>query len=204
MSFESVSRWLQHQHESLPPDSLHSADAFPLATFSNPPSSSSFSERGINPAPPRDSTNVTNLLRHPPLMDEQDGTTQARRRSSSLAGAVVAVKSGGGKHRRKRSAGIIEGDERGSASDSDQSDSSKSDSTDFELDDMASDEGLEDDEETGLTRQDRQRRRRRKKNNTRLDQRIVEDDKYKKEEEKLANQSVLHSILINTLLVCLW
>jgi solute carrier family 35 protein C2 len=137
-------------------------------------------------------------------MDEQGATTQARRRSSSLAGAVVAVKSGGRKHRRKRSAGITEGDERGSASDSDHSDSSKTDSTDFELDDMASDEGLEDDEETGLTGQDRQQRRRRKRKNRRLDQRIVEDDKYKKEEEKLANQSVIHSILINTLLVCLW
>jgi len=55
-----------------------------------------------------------------------------------------------------------------------------------------------------LTGKDRRRRRQQKKRNTRLDHRIVEDSKYTKEEERAADKSLIRSILINTLLICLW
>lgn len=90
-------------------------------------------------------------------------------------------------------------------SDDDKSDSSgKTESTDLELDNMRSDDGLEDDEETGLTGRDRRRRRRCKRRNTRLDERVAADVKITKEEEKLAAQSIMKSMLINALLIGLW
>lgn len=208
-----VSRWLEQQHSSntpVPPDSLHPADAFPLATLSNPPSSSgsdldSYASDG-RPKHPTRAADVAQLV-HPPspgIMDEQPATNHARRRSSSLAGASVPPPhQSKKKHRRRRSDNIIEeGEDR--SSDSDHSDSSaQTDSTDFELDDMSND-GLEDDEETGLTGRDRRRRRRRKRRNTLLDQRVVSDVKFTKEEEKAANQTLFQSLAINAILIGLW
>jgi hypothetical protein len=138
-------------------------------------------------------------------MDEQPATNHARRRSSSLAGAPGTSNKDPQKHRRHRSGQILEEGEDASTSDDEHSDSSgRTDSTDLELDDMRSNDGLEDDEETGLTGSDRRRRRRRKRRNTRLDQRIVEDVRFTKDEEKMANQTLIHSMLINTLLIGLW
>lgn len=109
------------------------------------------------------------------------------------------------KHRRTRSKHILEAEEDNSVSDDDKSDSSgKTKSIDLGLDGMRSDNGLEDDEETGLTGRDRRRRRRRKRRNTRLDERVAADVKITKEEGKLAAQSLMKSMLINALLIGLW
>jgi solute carrier family 35 protein C2 len=139
-------------------------------------------------------------------MEETPAINHARRRSSSLAGVPgTSHQDRKQKPRRQRSEHILEEGDTDSASDGEHSDgSSKTESTDLELDDMRSEDGLEDDEETGLTGRDRRRRRRRKRRNTRLDQRIVEDPGYSKEEEKLANQNLMRSILINAVLIGLW
>jgi solute carrier family 35 protein C2 len=137
------------------------------------------------------------------MENEQAAQNQARRRSSSLAGATIPAKKDPQKHRRRRSDHIAEEGEE-SPSDAERSDSeSRSDSTDFELDDMSAD-GLDDDEETGLTKRDRRRRRRRKRRNTLLDQRVVPTDTYTKEEKKLADQNLIKSMLINSVLIGAW
>lgn len=162
------------------------------------------SEDGLPVATP--AKNIGNQIHPvvPKIMEnEQAAQNQARRRSSSLAGASVPARTEPKKHRRRRSDNILEeGDE--DSTDAEHSDSdSRSDSTDFELDDMSAD-GLEDDEETGLTKRDRRRRRKKKRRNTLLDQRIVPTDTYTKEEKKQADQDLYRDMLINAVLIGLW
>lgn len=202
-----VDRWLYHDQTDKipPPDALHPADEFPLATISNPPSSTASSDDGRLHVSRAD---IVNLL-HPPTPNMEDfPTNQTRRRSASLAGATNTTQGVGNaskKHQRTQSGHISEADEDRRSSDDEHSGSSGDEgSTDLELDDMRSDEGLEDDEETGLTARDRRRRRRRKRRNTRLDQRIMEDAQITKEEEKIATQSMVQSMLVNALLIGLW
>lgn len=83
-------------------------------------------------------------------------------------------------------------------------DTSEPSSSDWEMDEMQSDEGLTDDEETGLTEGDKGKRKRRRRKNTMLDQRIMTEDVIKKEEEKIATQHVIKTTLINGLLIALW
>ncbi|KAF2203065.1 TPT-domain-containing protein [Delitschia confertaspora ATCC 74209] len=206
MSLETVvNQWL-HQHSSLPPDALRPADEFPLATISNPPSSSSLFGDDNDDDGHSSRPDVAKLIHPPtPIMGEDPvtNTNHARRRSASLAGVAGGTTSTGKKHRKHRSTGI--GEVNKAISEDGHSDSSgKTESEDLELDDMDSDGRFEDDEETGLTGNDRRRRRRRKRRNTLLDQRVVEDVQFTKEEEKLANQSLIHSMLINGVLILLW
>jgi solute carrier family 35 protein C2 len=208
---DSVVRWLEDNISKPPaaPDSLHPADAFPLATLSNPPSSTDShidrdGDDGNGPPVPR--VNIATLVHPPNIMGDQPAANNARRRSSSLAGASAPgpSRTESKKHRRRRSDHITEEGEEDTSSDSERSDGSeKTESDDLELDDMSGD-GLEDDEETGLTGRDRRRRRRRKRRNTLLDQRIVPEVKLTREEEKLADQNMLHSMLINAALIGLW
>ncbi len=74
----------------------------------------------------------------------------------------------------------------------------------FELDDMVSESGLSDDEETGLTSKERHERRWRNKRRTQLDARIADDIKITKEEGKLADVTVVRRLLVNTLLIGSW
>ncbi|KAF1963504.1 TPT-domain-containing protein [Byssothecium circinans] len=204
MTQPAVVRWLENTHTS---SILQPADEFPLRTLSNPPSPNTDSDRdsdnGGHGHGPR--VNIASLV-HPPtpdIMDDQPAiASHARRRSSSLAGASVPQQKDSKKHRRQRSGHSNIQEEEG-ASDSDSGSSEKTDSDDFELDDMSAD-GLEDDEETGLTGRDRRRRRRRKRRNTLLDQRIVPEVKLTKEEEKTANQTLVRSLMINAILIGLW
>lgn len=99
----------------------------------------------------------------------------------------------GSKHRRSPS-----GEEAGSES------SSMTGSEDFEMDDINSGHDFEDDEETGLTSNQRYQRTRRKRRNTQMDERIAPDVDMKKEEERLTNRTVWTTILINTVLIALW
>ena len=206
-SDSAINRWLAAQ-DSAPSQPLRSpGNEFPLRTLPSLPSDSSLSdadsEDGIPVTRPQD------IVKHihpvvPTIMENEQAAQHARRRSSSLAGASIPhTKKDPQKHRRRRSDHIAEEGEEVS-SDAGHSDSeSRSDSTDLELDDMSAD-GLEDDEETGLTKRDRRRRRRRKRRNTLLDQRIVPTDTYTKEEKKLADQNLVKSMLINGVLIGLW
>ena len=67
-------------------------------------------------------------------------------------------------------------------------------------------DGLDDDEETGLTKKVRRKNARRKRRNTLLDNRIVPDAglTYTKEEKALADQSLYRSMLVNGALILLW
>jgi solute carrier family 35 protein C2 len=79
-------------------------------------------------------------------------------------------------------------------------------SDDLELEDLLSEDGLEDDEETGLTSGDRRKRRKRKRRNTLLDQRIMPDGgmHQREEEERLAKKTFWYKIVVNTTLIGLW
>ncbi|KAI8630424.1 triose-phosphate transporter family-domain-containing protein [Xylariaceae sp. FL1651] len=70
-------------------------------------------------------------------------------------------------------------------------------------DDTLSDEDLHDDEETGLTKQDKRRKRNKRRRNTRLDQRIVRD-RLSDEERKQADQNVIRRLAVNAVLIGLW
>jgi len=83
------------------------------------------------------------------------------------------------------------------------SDDDRSTSEDVELDNL-SDDGLQDDEETGLTGKDKSKRKRRRRRNTLLDQRVAADVKITAEEKKEADQNVVKNSLINCLLIGLW
>ncbi|KAL1595194.1 hypothetical protein SLS60_009882 [Paraconiothyrium brasiliense] len=205
MSTAEVVRWLEGSKAPARPDSLpHPADVFPLATISNPPSSTD-SDADSDDGARHASRNIASLVRPPTpkIMEDQATANHARRRSSSLAGASAPSQHADRKHRRRHSDHILEEGEDG-ASESDSDSSGRTDSDHLELDDMSAD-GLQDDEETGLTGRDRRRRRRRKRRNTLLENRVVpEEVKFTKEEEKIANQDLIQSMLINALLIGLW
>lgn len=72
-------------------------------------------------------------------------------------------------------------------------------------DDSFTDEDLQDDEETGLTRKDKQRRQKKRIRNTQLDQRVARDrNDISKEERKEADKTVFRSLMINLVLILLW
>jgi solute carrier family 35 protein C2 len=208
-STSALRAWLAAQNNAPSAPLLSPGNEFPLRTLPSLPSDSSLSdvdsEDGTPVARPRD---IAKLV-HPPvptiMENEQAAQNQARRRSSSLAGASAPTTKDARRHRRRPSEHISEEGEEEYSSDAERSGSgSQSDSTDLELEDMSAD-GLEDDEETGLTKRDRRRRRRRKRRNTLLDQRIVPTaDTYTKEEKKLADQNLMRSMLINGVLIALW
>lgn len=75
---------------------------------------------------------------------------------------------------------------------------------DVELSALSEDEGVQDDEETGLTGKDKLRRKKRRRRNTLLDQRIVGESRATAEEKKEATQSVVKSSLINLSLIGMW
>ncbi|KAI9761683.1 MAG: hypothetical protein M4579_000917 [Chaenotheca gracillima] len=151
-----------------------------------------------------------------PLPEMEGGSFGHRRRRSSQVDGLTYPTGGAARSdaqssmrpaRRKHDRGHPEIQEEGKElDDSDgQSDfSSRSTSDDVEMDDFLSDEGLEDDEETGLTKEDRKKRRRRKRRNTRLDSRVAGESKVSDVEKGLADQSVLKTSLINALLIGLW
>ncbi|KAH7410180.1 triose-phosphate transporter family-domain-containing protein [Phaeosphaeria sp. MPI-PUGE-AT-0046c] len=209
-SNSAISRWLAAQNDAPSAPLLSPGNEFPLHTLPSLPSDSSLSdldsEDGFPVARPVPIGSAIHPHAPTIMENEQAAQNHARRRSSSLAGASAPAKKDTKKHSRRPSAhGIAEEGEDEYSSDAEHSHSdSPSDSTDFELDDMSAD-GLEDDEETGLTKRDRRRRRRRKRRNTLLDQRIVPTaDTYTKEEKKLADQNLIRSMLINAVLIGLW
>ncbi|MCJ1436884.1 Triose-phosphate Transporter [Xylographa pallens] len=69
---------------------------------------------------------------------------------------------------------------------------------------LSEEEGLTDDEETGLTRVDKGKRRRRKRRHTLLDERIAGGAGTSKQERKVADLNVLKSSAINALLIGSW
>lgn len=81
--------------------------------------------------------------------------------------------------------------------------SDESTSEDVEMEDMSED-GLQDDEETGLTGKVKGKRKMRRRRNTLLDQRVVGSAEITEEEKKEADQNVFKKSLINGTLIGLW
>jgi solute carrier family 35 protein C2 len=79
----------------------------------------------------------------------------------------------------------------------------KSTSEDLEMDNFT-DDGLQDDEETGLTGGSRGRRKEKKRRNTLLDHRIAGDSTITDEEKKQADQDVFRAGIVNAILIALW
>ena len=78
-------------------------------------------------------------------------------------------------------------------------------SEDVELEDLSEEEeGLQDDEETGLTGKDKGRRKDRRRRNTLMDQRIAGEPQITAEEKKEADQNVLKRGFVNGVLIGLW
>ena len=82
--------------------------------------------------------------------------------------------------------------------------SEESSSEDVELEDLSEEEGLQDDEETGLTGKDKKRRKRKRRRNTLMDQRVAAEVTITAEEKKEADQNVVKNLLINSTLIGLW
>ena len=76
-------------------------------------------------------------------------------------------------------------------------------SSDLEMDNIHENGWLEDDEETGLTSQERKERRKRKRKQSRLDRRVA-DGNITTTEEDVAKQTLIRNSLINALLIGLW
>ena len=81
--------------------------------------------------------------------------------------------------------------------------SSMSISDDVELNHFASGDALTDDEETGLTKKDKEHRKRKRRRNVRLDGRVAGDVKASKEQRD-ADRNVLKAMVINVLLIMAW
>jgi len=134
------------------------------------------------------------------IMTEDESQTPAhRRRSGSMMMQVAGSRDGKG-----RQMPYYTRDE-GQDGISEEPDAWPSGS-DREMEDSRSDdEGVEDDEETGLTHTERKKRRRRKqKKQQRLDERIVGDGDGRSPEERLAAASMFRDTIINVLLIGLW
>lgn len=138
-----------------------------------------------------------------------DATSEQRRRRSSplLAGIAMGDSRKSGRMTQQRqSLDVHEGEENKPWSEAAGAEdySISPLSSDMEMDDMHSEEDVQDDEETGLTIHARRKRKRRKRRNTRLDERVAAEHNITKEEEKLATQSLLRESLINALFIALW
>lgn len=85
-----------------------------------------------------------------------------------------------------------------------ESDFSSLSTDDVEMDHLGSDDGLSDDEETGLTKKDRKNRRTRRRRTTTLDARIGGGAMTAEQERKIADKAVFTTMLINIALIASW
>ncbi|TVY57281.1 putative transporter [Lachnellula cervina] len=134
----------------------------------------------------------------PPDLSMQPEPSGHRRRRSTLLN-TTDISSARGKASAKRN-DLQEEPKVGEVADDDDM---KSTSDEVELDDL-SDDGLQDDEETGLTGKVKGRRKHKKRQNTQLDHRIAGDIKITDEEKKEADQNVFKRSLVNGILIGLW
>lgn len=213
MDVNNHDRRHEHEHEHEQDYNNPSADQFPLPNISTR-SSLSTSPRSRRAS--EDSAGIASHV-HPPTPD-MDGSVDGHRRRRGLL--VDGDENDGvddGKARRthrsrrlrksSRSGNpAVESKQAAYSSDEEYvSDySSHSTSDDVELHHITSEDGLTDDDETGLTRKDKRNRKRRKKKNTLLDQRIVGTAKSSKQDGNSADKNVLRASLINALLIASW
>lgn len=145
-----------------------------------------------------------------PYSSDMDGARDAYRRRRAQLMAGLENGSVRGKHGRKnpqRQSQKLSGvpDDKHHSDDGHGSDlSSMSTNDDVELSHMASEDGLTDDEETALTRKDKEHRKRKRRRNTRLDGRIAGNTKSSKQEQQDADKNVMKAMIVNILLIASW
>lgn len=81
---------------------------------------------------------------------------------------------------------------------------SGTDDEDMELEEMIDEDGLSDDEETGLTKTDKRKRKKRRRRDTGLDARIGGSGMTAKQEQKLVDRAVMKSLTVNVILIGSW
>ena len=75
---------------------------------------------------------------------------------------------------------------------------------DMEMEDLGDEQGLSDDEETGLTKAEKRKRTGRRRTTTGLDARIGGNTMTAKQEQEIADKAVLRSLIINVILIGSW
>ncbi|CAG8960556.1 hypothetical protein HYFRA_00013379 [Hymenoscyphus fraxineus] len=174
---------------------------FPSSSLTRPPSDSTFAAQQNQDLQAPDAAIALAAIQSP---DQKMSDAQGHRRRRS---SVMSPIDGSSRGKARRTSGSPNGKdkirEEPKASDSLLDEDSKSTSEDLEMDNLT-DDGLQDDEETGLTGKDRGRRNSKRRRNTLLDQRIAGDVKITAEEKKQADQNVLKNMVINGILILLW
>ena len=180
----------------------HSASHFPQHTLTRTSSTSDPSARSSEDLQAPNAVAALASLHSPDVDMDPEPSGHRRRRSSLMNSLDTAVRS----QPQRRSplsvaprSSIQEESRLDEAGDDDE----RSTSEDVELDNL-SDDGLQDDEETGLTTKDKGKRKRKRRRNTLMDQRIAGDLKITADEKKEADQNVVKKSLINGLLIGLW
>lgn len=186
----------------------HSHDQFPAPTIADPPSpstSSHVSERSVldaaahvhPPTPDMDGPDGY-VRKRPSLLDHEDPHTAAKSEKRSRSRQV------------RRKASQTRGDDENKhtvySSDDGQSSmfSTPSTSEDVEMERLPSDDALTDDEETGLTGNDKRKRTRRRTLNSQLDERVAGSMSASTSRWSLADRNVIKASLINALLIASW
>ena len=144
---------------------------------------------------------------------DMDGVGDAYRRRRAQLMAGLGNGSARGKRHGRRQSRRLHGDGSGAPDDKhlayssddghDSEFSSMSISDDVELSQLASGDALTDDEETGLTKKDKEHRKRKRRRNVRLDGRVAGNVKASKEQRD-ADRNVLKAMVINVLLILAW
>ena len=140
-----------------------------------------------------------------PLSNEMDGGDAYRRRKAQLMGEHEDNHRDGRKGRKKgRRQRQRQESKRLSYRSEDGHSSDFSTSDDVELDHLSSDGILSEDEETGLTKNDKRHRKKRRTRDTDLDARIGGSSQTSQLRQKIADQNVLKVLALNSLLVVSW
>lgn len=190
-------------------DRRYPTNLFRAPTVNNPPSSST----SISSQSSRNSRLGTATHDHSPSPDMDNSDGYIRRRPLTMDIEETRDSSSKRKKPRPRSSQrkerqqLMEGESKHplGVDDGHSSDySTPSTSEEVENQDLTSEDGLTDDEETGLTKKDRLKRKRRKRLNTHLDERVAASDKTTNSGWSLADKAVIKASFINALLIALW
>ncbi|KAL8908015.1 MAG: hypothetical protein Q9171_005624 [Xanthocarpia ochracea] len=187
-------------------DDQDSATRFPAPTLNTRPSTSPTSSHDSE----HSALDAAARVHSPtPDMDGPDGYVRRRpllvENEDPRPGSKSEKRSRSHRHRRKNSQGLVDGDQLYSSDDGHSSVYSiHSTSEDVEMEPLASDDALTDDEETGLTGKDKRKRKRRRTLNTKLDERVAGSSGATPSGWSLADRNVIKASLINILLIASW
>ncbi|KAL8659565.1 MAG: hypothetical protein Q9226_000346 [Calogaya cf. arnoldii] len=205
-------RYMAEKRTERDGDNQDPATGFPAPTLSCPPSPSATSSHDSE----RSTRDAAARVHSPtPDLNDMDGPDPNIRRRPLLmeneqprSGPKSEKRSRSHRHRRKLSQPPADGEHQHPRYSSDDGHSSiystPSASEDVEMEPLASDDALTDDEETGLTGKDKRKRKRRRTLNTKLDERIAGSTGASLSGWSLADRNVIEASLINILLIASW